>query len=146
MSSEPTEEELRAAYEAELERITVSDVVAQTAVSLINLAARRLGMAEGGGQVDPDQARDAIDAVRALLPVLERQPGAQLAPLRDALSQLQMVYAREHAGGAAGEKPAAAPPPQGPAGSGQPDAEPGGEDKAGPGPAQASGRLWIPGQ
>ena len=40
---EPSEEELRAAYEAELSRITTTDVIAQAVVSLLNLGARRLG-------------------------------------------------------------------------------------------------------
>ncbi len=39
--------------------------------------------------------RDAIDGVRALLAILERSIPQELRPLRDALSQLQMAYARE---------------------------------------------------
>ena len=54
----------------------------------------------------------------------------ELGPVRDTLSRLQMVYAQQ-AGGASAPRPAepaAAPEPEG------------------PGPAQSSGRLWIPGQ
>ncbi|HEX2015592.1 MAG TPA: hypothetical protein VGN69_02780 [Solirubrobacteraceae bacterium] len=143
----PSEEELRAAYEAELKRIRVADVVLQTAVTLINLAGRRLGLAPGAEEErDPDQARDAIDAVRSLLPVLERDPEIDLGPIRGALSQLQMAYAKERgsaapepgaplaSSGGEGEREAAAPP------------QPGRGEGAGPGPAQSSGRLWIPGQ
>jgi hypothetical protein len=159
----PTEEELRAAYEAELARVSVTDMVAQSAVSLLNLAARRLAPPpETGGpptapppRPTPDeleQARDAIDAVRALLEILERRIPQEVASLRDALSQLQLAYAAQAQ--AAGE-PAAAPggeeepdagtPPAG--GSGQPAAErPAGEDPRGPGPAESSGRLWVPGR
>jgi hypothetical protein len=158
---EPTEQELqemRAAYEAELKRITPADVVIQTAVSLINLGGRRLGLVPGAQEErDLEQVRDAIDAVRGLMPVLERRAAEELGPLRDAVSQLQMAYARERqtpgadpaagpdgppAGGAGPARPADAPAP-GPA---APGSTPGGEPGEGPGPAQSSGRLWVPGR
>jgi hypothetical protein len=144
---EPTEEELRAAYEEELKRITVAEVVLQTVVSLVNLAGRRLGLASGAeDERDPAQARDAIDAVRGLLPVLERQPGAQLGPIRDALSQLQMAYAKESGSAAPADGGEPGPGPGG-GGSGAGPAAPGApKPKEGAGPAQSSGRLWVPGQ
>ncbi len=94
---EPSEEELRSAYEAELRRISAADLLVQTVASLINVGAFRLGLTGGAdSERDLEQVRDAIDAVRALLPILERNEGAdQLRPLRDALSQLQLAYARE---------------------------------------------------
>jgi hypothetical protein len=153
-SGEPSEEELRAAYEAELERVTSAEVMLQAAVSLLNLGGRRLGLGPGGegGARDLEQVRDAIDGVRALLGVLERSAPADLRPLRDALSQLQLAYAREAqaaapaAGAQAGER--AAPPEPGAkaeeAGAGDADAE--GEGARRPGPAEASGRLWVPGR
>jgi hypothetical protein len=107
-SGEPTEEQLRAAYEEELSRITATDVIAQASVSLLNIGARRLappGDAPSDAR-DLEQVRDAIDAVRALLEILERRVPQELGPLRDALSRLQMSYAREIAPGA----PAAADP------------------------------------
>jgi hypothetical protein len=131
MSAEqPTEEELQAAWEEQMRSITPADLILQSTVSLINLAGRRLGVAPGTEQErDLGQVRDAIDGAQALLPVLERaEEASELAPLRDALSQLKMEYAKL-AGGAA-EQPAA------PAGE-QPQ-----EPKAGP--AQSSGRLWVP--
>ncbi|HTC71661.1 MAG TPA: hypothetical protein VK655_02145, partial [Solirubrobacteraceae bacterium] len=89
---EPTEEELRAAYEAELSRLTTTDMIAQTAVSLLNLGARRLAPPSEDparpSERDLDQARDAIDAVRALLEILERRIPQELRPLREALSRL----------------------------------------------------------
>src|ERR1051325_3409347 len=107
---QPTEEELRAAYEAELKKVTIEDVLAQTAVSLVNLAGRRLGVAEGTqDERDLEQVRDAIDGVRGLLPVLERRGAAEVAPLRDALSRLQLAYAQEQSAGSA---PSAAGPPE----------------------------------
>ena len=39
----PSEEELRAAYEAELARISATDMIAQATVSLLNIGARRMG-------------------------------------------------------------------------------------------------------
>ncbi len=107
---EPSEEEIRAAYEAELSRISATDMIAQAAVSLLNIGARRLGPPSGDGdpeQVagrDLEQARDAIDAVKALLDILERSIPQELGPLRDALSRLQMAYAREIPAGRAGEQ------------------------------------------
>ena len=46
--TQPSEEELRAAYEAELNRITSADMLLQTAASLLNLGARRLGLTGAG--------------------------------------------------------------------------------------------------
>jgi hypothetical protein len=147
----PSEAELRAAYEAELSRITPADMMMQAAVSLLNLGARRLGLTGGpeptepGGPPSPPperdlgQVRDAIDGVRALLAILERSMPQELRPLRDALSQLQMAYAREAPAGAEAERPATEP---GPAAS---DSSPATEEPGGPGPAQSSGRLWVPG-
>ena len=94
--------------------------------------------------------RDAIDGVRALLPILERREPENVRPLRDALSQLQMAYAREAgasapaAGGSGEAAPSGAPAPA----SAAKPAAPAGQEKPadGPGPAQSSGRLWVPGR
>lgn len=144
---EPTEEELRAALEAEMKRVTVDDVLLQTVVSLINLAGRRAGLAPGTEEErDLDQVRNAIDGVRALLPLVERNPevARELGPIRDALSQLQLAYAQ--LSGAAGEG-GHAPPAPGGEGAQRPA---GGERPAGEGEAPerppSSGRLWVPGQ
>lgn len=160
----PNEEEMRAAYEAELNRITSSEMILQTAVSLLNIGGRRLGLAPPASSGDPaaaasgaerdlEQVRDAIDGASALLPILERRMPRELGPLRDAIAQLQVAYARE-AQSAAASAPAASQ--ASPAHGGQPKpadkespATPTGdvknEDQA-PGPAQASGRLWVPGR
>jgi hypothetical protein len=156
---QPTEEELRAAYEAELKRIRVEDVVVQTIVSLINLGGRRAGLVPGTEEErDLGQVQIAIEAVRALMPLVEDALGPEAATLRDAVSQLQMAYAQLSGAGAGaapgpGPGPRPAPGPEGegeppPAGGDQPPG-PGAEDEpkpGGPGPAQRSGRLWIPGQ
>lgn len=169
-AGEPTEEEMRAAYEAELSRITATDMMAQAAVSLLNIGARRLappgaagstGVAAGampraGAERDLEQTRDAIDAVKALLEILKRRIPQELGPLRDALSRLQMAYAREVPAGAAGasaQRPDGQPagvedgpkgaPAQPSAGQQAPQQDGG---PAVPGPAESSGRLWVPGR
>jgi hypothetical protein len=170
---EPSEEELRAAYEAELSRLTSTDVMAQAVVSLLNIGARRLappGDPQGAGAAgathperDLEQARDAIDAVRALLEILDRRIPRELTPLRDALSRLQMAYAHEIGPGAAAQPGASSQPGAGgqpaipaqpgagaqgaPGGAVQgPDPARPGQASSGPGPAESSGRLWVPGR
>jgi len=131
----PTEEELRAAYEAELKRIRVDDVIVQTVVSLVNLGGRKAGLAPGTeDERDLDQVRKAIDAARALLPLVEAELGPDAARIRDALSQLQLAYAQGVGPGGA--------PSQG----GEQEQPPAPSKPGDPGPAQSSGRLWIPGQ
>jgi hypothetical protein len=135
---EPTEEEIRAALEEEMRRITVDQILLQTVVSLINLAGRRLGLAPGAeGEKDVEQVKTAIDVVRALMPMLEGKTSEQdTASIRNALSQLQMAYAKETGGQAPGGEPQA---------SETPAAEPP-KSEEGKGPAQSSGKLWVPGQ
>ena len=88
---QPTEEELQAAFEEQMRNIRVEDVVLQTIATLVNLAGRRLGLA-GEGEKDVEQAQLAIDSARALLPFC---PEEQLAPIKQAMSQLQIAFARE---------------------------------------------------
>lgn len=132
------EEELRARLEEELKRVRVDDVLIQSAISLLNIGARRAGLAGAGeDEVDLAQVEAAIDAAQALLGVLERRGGEDVNPLRDALAQLQVAYARRRGADAAGAptQPAAA-------------AEPAKGDQAAEqaGPAESSGRLWVPGR
>ena len=96
-----SEEDLRR-LEAEMERITVDDVLIQTTVTLLNLAARKAGLAAPPGQgpaPDWEEVRQAIEGARALMPLLEARHGDQLGQVRQTLSQLQMIYAQQ-AGGA----------------------------------------------
>jgi hypothetical protein len=136
---QPTEEELRAAYEEQLKQIRVEDVIVQTVLSLINLGSLRAGLVPGSeNEADPAQLRQAIEGVRALLPIVEPALGPDARQIRDAVSRLQMEYARLAGAGApeAGEQPA---PPEKPE-------EPAKEAPEGPGPAESSGRLWVPGR
>ena len=131
---QPTDEELAAAYEAQLKQIRVEDVLIQTLVSLLNLGGRKAGLSPGTeDERDPEQVRQAIEGVRALLPIVEPLLGKDAGQIREALSQLQLAYTRIVGG--EGDEPAEAPP----AAEDQPKPDE-------PGPAQSSGRLWVPGQ
>jgi hypothetical protein len=173
-TDQPSEDELRAAYEAEIKKIRIEQILLEQVVSIINLGMRRTGLAPGTeDERDVDQVRVAIEAVRALLPLVEQTSAAQAGQIRDALSQLQMAFVRLGGapGGPSGPAPGAADPgaagpagPGGPAGAGAPGPAPapgqgpapGPQDPGQPGaeepkpgdggPAQRSGRLWVPGQ
>jgi hypothetical protein len=139
---EPGEDELRAALEEQMRRITVQDVLIQTVVTLINLGGRRLGLAgppEQAGDKDIEQARLAIEGARALLPLLPQ--GADLGPVRDALSQLQMAYAQLARAGQGAEQPAGEGQPESPAQTPQQPAEPA-QDEAER--AKARSKIWTP--
>jgi hypothetical protein len=98
---------------------------------LINLGARKAGLASEPGTEPPErdleQTRQAIDGARALLPVLEPRHGQELAPIKEALSRLQMAYVQ-----LSGGTPAAADADQ--------------PEQPGPPKPPSSGRLWVPGQ
>ena len=115
---QPTEEEIR----EQLERVRVQDVVIQTIVSIINLAAAKAD--------DKEQLQVGIDAAKALLPLVEDELGPDAKAFNEAISKLQLAYATEPgADREAVEKDA-------------------GEaaEADGPGPAQSSGKLWVPGE
>lgn len=151
MSGEPqlTEDQIRA-LEAEMERITVDDVLLQTLVSLLNLAVRKAGLAAPPGEgpaPDVEQLGQAIEGVRALIPVVEPRHADKLGPVRETLAQLQVFYAQQ-TGEAGGEaEPGASGGAAGAPGTGGGAA--GGPAQPNPGSSgdpQRSGRLWIPGQ
>jgi hypothetical protein len=139
-------------------------VLLEHVVTLINLGMRRTGLVPGTeAERDPVQVRLAIEAIRAQLPLLEQAAPRQISPIREALSQLQLAYVKIGGapGPATGEAEApGAPAPGTPEGGAQPPgAPPAGAPEAGaspgeqappkpgePGPAQRSGRLWVPGQ
>ena len=91
----PSEEELRAQLEEELRRITVRDVLLQTIVTLVNLGGQRLGLAPGAEDMrDLEQARLAIEALRALVPVLSGSIPPELTrDFEQVLANLQLSYA-----------------------------------------------------
>ena len=114
------QEELQRRLEEQLRKVRVQDLLLESVASILNLAARRISKVD---ERDLEQARLGIDAVRAVLDLLEPGPREQV---REALSQVQMLYAREAKGGGA-EEPA------------QP-AEPGPEEPQ----AKRPSGLWTP--
>lgn len=141
---QPTEEELRAALEAELRQVRIEQVVTEATVSILNIAVMRSGLVPGNEDVkDMEQVRLGIEAVRGLLPLVEQIAGEQAKPIRDALSQLQLAYVREQEGATAPSAAAGGAPPTPANAPPAPDKQP---EEDGPGPAQQSGRLWVPGQ
>ena len=117
----PEQEEMLRQMEEEMARVRVQDLITQSVVSILNLAARRIAKED---ERDLEQGRIGIDAVRALVDLLD--PEAQ-REVRNALSQIQMMYAQEAGGDA--------PAPGGPAGGAAAPPE---------APKPSSG-LWTPG-
>lgn len=159
-----SEEQLRAAYEQEIKRVRVEHVLLENVVTMVNLGMRRSGLMPGTeDERDLGQVQLAIESVRALMPQIEQIAPQQLEPIRDALSQLQMAFVQAQGGdagpaaataGAAAGAPGAARS-DGPAPAAGDPAQPSGAEQTPgsdgqtpgePGPAQRSGRLWVPGQ
>ena len=146
---ELTPEELAAAFAEQLARTPVRDLLLQTMATFTDMAGVRLGLGPAGESArDLAQARQAIETLRALIEVADRELGAaQARPFREPLAMLQMAYARlvetppegggaEAARGARPRAPAAArrrargrpgEPPLGAAGN-PPDGRPGRPD------------------
>ena len=120
-------ERLRQAVTKSAEELDlVATLLLESVVSVINLSARRIAKED---ERDLEQARVGIEAVRALVGLLDEEPAKQV---REALSQVQMLYA-QHAEGAPG------PPGEGEEGP-PGGAEPPSQERAQRGPS----RLWTP--
>jgi hypothetical protein len=86
----PSDEELLKQLEEELKTLRVSDVLVQTLYTVSSLGYRRLA----DESRDLDQARLAIEALRALLPVLEEAAGEELVrDFKQVTANLQLAYA-----------------------------------------------------
>jgi hypothetical protein len=97
--SPPDDQELIAELQAELNRLKVSDLLLQTVYTISSLGYHRLS----GENKDLEQARLAIEALKALLPVLEGSvPEEALRDFRQVLTNMQLAYAS-----AAAESPGA---------------------------------------
>ena len=92
MSSEqPTEQELLEQLQAELKKVRVVDVLAQTVVTVSSLGWQRLA-AEAR---DLEQAQLAIEALRALVPVLKGAlPEQAVRDFGQAVANMQLAYAK----------------------------------------------------
>ena len=134
----PSEEELRARIEEGLRTVRIQDVVLESAVTLVNVTARRIAKED---ERDLEQARVGIEAVRGLVDLLEGEAGTQV---RNALSELQMIYARAAGGSGPQEGSEAARESAGEAGS-EPAPEP---ERPQETPAQGQKKpppgLWVP--
>jgi hypothetical protein len=95
-----SERELVEELQAELGRLKVSDLLLQTVYTISSLGYHRLS----GENKDLEQARLAIDALRALVPVLEGAvPAEAVRDFNQVLVNMQLAYAA-----AVGEDPATA--------------------------------------
>lgn len=111
-----SEDEARRAEQAAAEymrRVSVADLVVSTVQTLLELAYRRTGSAAGAeDERDLEQSHLGIEAVRALVPVVEQVLDHESAmALRGSLSQVQLAYARAAEGAPAAPAPPASEPP-----------------------------------
>lgn len=94
MTDEPdagqlSDEQLLHRVEEELKKLRVTDLLLQTLYTVSSLGYRRLSAEDR----DLDEARLAIEALRALLPVLEGAVGDEvIRDFRQVLSNLQLAY------------------------------------------------------
>jgi vacuolar-type H+-ATPase subunit I/STV1 len=89
---EPTaeERELVEELQAELRRLKVSDLLLQTLYTVSSLGYHRMT----GDDKDLEQARLAIEALKALLPVLEGSvPEDALRDFNQVMTNMQLAYA-----------------------------------------------------
>ena len=85
-----SEQELVEQLQAELGRLKVADLLLQTVYTISSLGYHRLS----GENKDLDQARLAIDALKALLPVLEgAAPADAVRDFNQVLVNMQLAYA-----------------------------------------------------
>ena len=86
----PSDDQLVKQLEEELKKLKVSDLLVQTLYTVSSLGYRRISEEER----DLDQARLAIEALRALLPVLEGSATEELIrDFKQVTANLQLAYA-----------------------------------------------------
>lgn len=127
-------EEEMAILEQQMRELRVEDLLTQTVASVLNLSARRIVKED---EVDLEQAKTGIDAVRALVPFLPEQIAAEI---QEPLSQIQVLYAQRSSGSPddSGEDQGVGDTSDGDGSGGeQPDGKKG---QAGPGDSG----LWTP--
>lgn len=94
MADEDTanERELVEQLEAEFRKLKVSDVLGQTVYTISSLGWRRLAPGE---ERNLEEARLSIDAIRALLPVLEGELSDQaVRDFESVVANMQLAYVR----------------------------------------------------
>jgi hypothetical protein len=122
------EEEIRARLEEQVRKLRVQDLMVESVVSVLNLTARRIAKED---ERDLEQARVGIDAIRAWVDLLPEEAAKQI---RQALSELQMLYAQAVEGGGGGGEGDA---PQSPG-------TPRGTEPRQPSGSEPPPRLWTP--
>ncbi len=127
-----SEEELRARIEEQLRTVRIQDLLLDSIVSVLNLAARRIAKED---ERDLEQARVGIEATRAVVDLLDPEPAKQV---RSGLSQVQMLYA-QHAGGGEAE-PAGGAERQ----TGEGQEPPAAEKPQRPAAQRGPSKLWTP--
>jgi hypothetical protein len=86
----PADDELLKQLEEELKTLKVSDLLVQTLYTVSSLGYRRLSEQDR----DLDQARLAIEALRALVPVLDGSASEELVrDFKQVTANLQLAYA-----------------------------------------------------
>jgi hypothetical protein len=91
VAEEPPDDELLEQLEADFKQLKVSDLLVQTVIGVSSLGYRSLGEDDR----DLDQARLAIEALRALVPVLEQAVPEQVArDFQQMLANMQLAYAK----------------------------------------------------
>jgi hypothetical protein len=131
----PTEDELRAQIEEQIRTVRVQDLLLDSTVSLLNLSARRIAKDD---ERDLEQAKVGIEAVRAMVELLDPEPAKQI---RTALSEVQVLFARQAQGGeepTQGDAEPAPNPPAPPPAPAEPQSRPQG------GPQRPPSKLWTP--
>ncbi len=111
----------------------MQDLLLESVAGLVNLTARRIAKED---ERDLEQARIGIEAVRAVVDLLEPEPGKAV---KEALSELQVLYAREAGGGPPASDDVAAEP-----GESAPPPKPQGEVPPTGRRAEPPPRLWTP--
>ena len=99
MSERPSDEELVQQLEEELKKLKVSDLLVQTLYTVSSLGYRKLSAEDR----DLEQAQLAIEALRALLPLLEGVASDDVVrDFKQVTSNLQLAYADAAKGGDGG--------------------------------------------
>jgi hypothetical protein len=136
-----SQEEVRERLEEQIRKLRIQDLMVESVVSVLNLTARRIAKED---ERDLEQAQVGIEAIRAWVDLLPEEAATQI---RNALSELQMLYANV----ADGKQPGAEQGgrPRGTPGSGAEDMPRSDGEKQPPPPqpprrGEPPPRLWTP--
>jgi hypothetical protein len=90
------QERLAAELAEELRRLKVEDVLINTLLTISSIGYRRLGLTEDSkGDRDLEQAKLAIETMRALTPVIAQVVPAELVrDFEQSVANLQLAYAK----------------------------------------------------